>query len=77
MQNTGSRVHRLQQLQLMGSVVAASRLQGTGSMVVCKDPVLHDMWDLAMSGTEPLTLALAGNSPPLSNQGRPFDLFLA
>ena len=62
--STGSRALRLQQLQHMGSVVVAPRLQSTGL-------VAPWMWDLSRPGIEPMSPELAGEFFSTEPQGKP------
>ena len=62
--NTGSRVHGLQELQLLDFRAQAQLLWPTG-LVAC------GVWDLPKSGTEPMSHALKVDSLPLSHQGTP------
>ena len=70
LQSTGSRVHRLQQLRHMGSVVAASRLQSTGSIVhgLSCSKTCGLFLD---QGSNPCLLHQQVDSLPLSHQGSP------
>ena len=69
-----SSVHRLQQLQHMGLVVAAPRLQSTASIaVVHRLSCSHGMWNLSRSGIKPVSPALAGRFFTIeSYQGSPY-----
>ena len=60
LQSTGPRAHGLQQLQHVGSAVAAPGLQSTGA-VSCSTQaeLLLSMWDLPGSGIEPVPPVLA------------------
>ena len=60
-QSTGSRVLGFQELQPTGSVVAAPRLERTGSVVVAAGAsLLQDMCDLPGPGIEPATPVPSG-----------------
>ena len=60
LRSTGTRAHGLQQLQHVGSAVAAPGLQSTGA-VSCSTQaeLLLGMWDLPGSGIEPIPPVLA------------------
>ena len=66
--------HRLLACELssFGSVALEHKLSNGGAQAW----LLHGMWDLPGSGIEPVSPALAGNSLPLSHQGRPMALLL-
>lgn len=60
-QSTGSRVLGFQELQPTGSVVAAPRLERTGSVIVAAGAsLLQDVCDLPGPGSEPATPVPSG-----------------
>ena len=72
LQSTGSRVHRLHQLWLVGAVAAAPRLESTGSIVI-----VHRLSSSTTHGifpdqeSNPCLLHGQADSSPLSHQGNP------
>ena len=68
LQSMGSRACESQQLQHVGLVAVASRLQSTGSGVVPQAQLLHDLWD---QGWNLCLLRWQAGSLPRSNQGSP------
>ena len=73
----GSKAHRLQQLQHVGSVVAAPRLQSTGSIVVMHGLSCSEVYEIFLTqGSNPCLLHWQVDSLPLRHQESPCLLFL-
>ena len=72
LQSRGSRVHGLQQLWHMGSVVEAPRLQSTGSVVVAHGFSCFTTYGIfPYQALNPYLLHWQADSSPLSHQGNP------
>ena len=65
----GPRMHRLESLWFVDSVVVDPGPQSTGSVVVARG--LSCMWDLPGPGIKPMPPALAGRFLPTEPPGKP------